>query len=73
LPPALFTHGYGIAAGYAVQVTQTTVPVFTAQSGNIVPAPIDLTQPGHVYLIRFGTGFDTTGAASAPATVHGVI
>ncbi len=76
IAPALFTEGSGIAAAYAVQVspggTQTTVPVFTAQSGNIAPAPIDLTQPGQVYLILFGTGFDTASAASTLATVHGV-
>jgi uncharacterized protein (TIGR03437 family) len=76
IAPALFTQGSGIAAAYAVQVapggTQTISPVFTAQSGNIVPAPIDLTQPGQVYLILFGTGFDTASAASTSAMVHGV-
>jgi len=74
--PELFTVGSGIAAAYAVQVgpggTQTTVPVFTDQSGNIAPAPIDLTQPGAVYLTLFGTGFDATGAGSVLATVQGV-
>jgi uncharacterized protein (TIGR03437 family) len=74
--PELFTVGSGIAAAYADQVapggTQTAVPVFTDQSGNIAPAPIDLTQPGAVYLTLFGTGFDATGAGSVVATVQGV-
>ena len=76
IAPALFTEGSGIAAAYGVQVApggaQTTVPVFTAQSGNIAATPIDVTQPGQVYLILFGTGFDAASAASTSATVQGV-
>jgi uncharacterized protein (TIGR03437 family) len=75
--PALFTVGFdGIAAAYVVRVApggaQTTEPVFTAQSGQVVPVPIDLTSPGQVYLILFGTGFDAASAASAVVNVQGV-
>ncbi len=34
--------------------------------------PIDLTSPGQVYLILFGTGFDAASAASAVVNVQGV-
>jgi uncharacterized protein (TIGR03437 family) len=74
--PALFTEGPGIAAAYVVQVppgsAQTIAPVFVAQSGSIVATPIDLIQPGQVFLILFGTGFDAATAASTVATVQGV-
>ncbi|MFY9725851.1 MAG: FG-GAP-like repeat-containing protein [Bryobacteraceae bacterium] len=75
--PALFTVGFdGIAAAYVVRVApggaQTIEPVFTVQSGQIVPVPIDLTSPGQVYLILFGTGFDAASAASAVVNVQGV-
>ncbi|MGB9455823.1 MAG: FG-GAP-like repeat-containing protein [Bryobacteraceae bacterium] len=75
--PALFTVGSaGIAAAYAVRVgpgnVQTIEPVFTEQSGQIVPVPIDLTSPGEVYLILFGTGFDAASAASTVVNVQGV-
>jgi uncharacterized protein (TIGR03437 family) len=34
--------------------------------------PIDLNQPGQVYLILFGAGFDTASVASTAVTVQGV-
>jgi uncharacterized protein (TIGR03437 family) len=74
--PGLFTVGNaGIAAAYVTQVvgnTQTTEPVFTVQSGSIVPVPINLDQDGQAYLILFGTGFDAAGHGSTSATVQGV-
>ena len=75
--PALFTVGSaGIAAAYVVRVApdnvQTIEPVFAEQSGQIVPVPIDLTSPGQVYLILFGTGFDAASAASTVVNVQGV-
>jgi uncharacterized protein (TIGR03437 family) len=77
IAPALSTEGTaGIAAAYAIRVnpdlSQTILPVFTAQAGNIVPAPLDLTQPGQVYLLLFGTGFDGATAATTTVTVQGV-
>lgn len=76
IAPALFTERANIAAAYAIQAapggTETMVPIFSMQSGTIVPTPIDLTQPGQVYLILFGTGFDGANAASTVATVQGV-
>jgi uncharacterized protein (TIGR03437 family) len=74
--PALFTVGPGIAAAYVVRVgpggAQTIEPVFAEQSGQIVAVPIDLTSPGQVYLILFGTGFDAASATSAVVNVQGV-
>jgi uncharacterized protein (TIGR03437 family) len=75
--PSLFTVGTGgIAAAYAVRVspqkTQTIVPVFTVQAGNVVLAPIDLSQPGEVYLVLFGTGFDAATANVALASIQGL-
>jgi uncharacterized protein (TIGR03437 family) len=75
--PSLFTEGTaGIAAAYVTTVapdgTQTTEFVFTSQSGSIAAAPIDVTAPGQVYLILFGTGFDSVSASSASVTVQGV-
>jgi uncharacterized protein (TIGR03437 family) len=75
--PALFTVGTACIAGaYVVRVAPDNVqaiqPVFAEQSGQIVPAPIDLTSPGQVYLILFGTGFDAASAASTVVTVQGV-
>jgi FG-GAP-like repeat len=49
------------------------VPVFTAQSGNTVAAPLDLTQPGNVYLSLFGTGFDATMAPLLSVSVQGML
>jgi uncharacterized protein (TIGR03437 family) len=74
--PTLFSVGSGIAAGYGVRVApgvgQTSVPIFAEQSGSIVPAPIDLTPAGQVYLTLFGTGFDQAAAFTTVATVQGV-
>ncbi len=66
--PALFSAGSGVAAGYAVQVapggSQTGMPDLAA--------PIDVSQPGQVFLTLFGTGFGAAGAGSTTATVQGV-
>ncbi len=61
--PKLFTvDPSGIPAGYAVRVgpgnVQTVEPIFTGSGGHIKQVPIDLSQ-GDVYLVLFGTGFDT--------------
>jgi uncharacterized protein (TIGR03437 family) len=53
----------GIPVGYAVQVSadnvQTIEPIFTEQGGIVQEVPIDVST-GDVYLVLFGTGFDTT-------------
>jgi uncharacterized protein (TIGR03437 family) len=77
LAPALSTVGNaGVAAAYAIRVnpdlTQTILPVFAAQGNDVTPTPIDLGQPGQVYLILFGTGFDKATAASTEVTIQGV-
>jgi uncharacterized protein (TIGR03437 family) len=77
LAPALCTEGSaGIAAAYAIRVapdnTQTTVPVFAAQGSSVTPIPIDLSQPGEVYLLLFGTGFDVASAAATIVNIQGV-
>ncbi len=76
LAPALFTVGAGIAAAYAVAVapsgTQTVVPVFTSPYGAVAATPIDLSQPGAVYLSLFGTGFEALIPGIVSATVQGV-
>ena len=77
LAPALSTVGSaGIAAAYAIRVspdnTQTTVPVFAAQGSKVTATPIDLSQPGEVYLLLFGTGFDAASAASTVVNIQGV-
>jgi uncharacterized protein (TIGR03437 family) len=52
----------GIPAGYALRVgpdnVQTIEPIFTEQGGSIQEVPIDLST-GDVYLVLYGTGFDT--------------
>jgi uncharacterized protein (TIGR03437 family) len=77
LAPALSTvGGAGIAAAYAIRVspdnTQTILPVFSAQGSSVTPTPIDLSQPGEVYLLLFGTGFDAASAASTVVNIQGV-
>jgi len=71
--PTLFTEGNGIAAAYVTQVaadgSQTNQYVFTAQSGSLVPLPINVTS-AQTYLILYGTGFDT--ASTPTASVQGV-
>jgi uncharacterized protein (TIGR03437 family) len=76
LAPALSTVGStGIAAAYAIRVspdgTQTIVPVFAAQGNAVTLTPIDLGQPGSVYLLLFGTGFDAASAASRVVNIQG--
>jgi uncharacterized protein (TIGR03437 family) len=76
LAPALFSVGSGIAAAGVVQVapdgTQTYGLAFAVQSGRITTAPIDLSQPGQVFLELYGTGFDAASAGSTVAEVQGV-
>jgi uncharacterized protein (TIGR03437 family) len=77
LAPAISTIGTaGAAAAYAIRanldLTQTILPVFAAQGDNVRLTPIDLSQPGQVYLILFGAGFDTASVASIAVTVQGV-
>jgi uncharacterized protein (TIGR03437 family) len=80
LAPSLFTVAANIAAAYAVQVSpagvQTVVSVYSMQSGNIVANPIDLSQPGQVFLTLFGTGFDSATAGllyAGAATTTGLV
>jgi uncharacterized protein (TIGR03437 family) len=61
--PALFTVGAGVAAAYAIQVAPSGAQAIT-------PSPIDVSQPGQVFLVLFGTGFDS--GSSMAATVQGV-
>jgi uncharacterized protein (TIGR03437 family) len=75
--PALSTEGTaGIAAAYAIRVapdnTQTILPVFTAQGGSVTLTPIDLSQPGSVYLLLFGTGFDAARVPSTAVNIRGI-
>jgi uncharacterized protein (TIGR03437 family) len=77
LAPGLDTVGTaGIAAAYAIRVnpdlSQTVLPVFAAQGSSVTPVPIDLSQPGQVYLLLFGTGFDAASAASTDVTIQGI-
>ena len=76
LAAELFTVGPNLAAAYAVRVspdgTQTIVPLYDAQRLGIATIPLDLTPPGQVYLILFGTGFDTAVLSNTYATVAGV-
>lgn len=77
IAPTLSTVGNtGIAAAYAIRVspdgTQTVLPVYTATGSTVTAAPIDLSQPGSVYLLLFGTGFDAATAASTLVNIQGV-
>jgi uncharacterized protein (TIGR03437 family) len=76
LAPALFTVGAGIAAADVVQVapdgTQTYSTVFAVQSGRVTTVPIDLSQPGQVFLELYGTGFDSANAGSTVVEIQGV-
>ena len=68
LAPTLFIlEPSGIPVGYAVQVgadnVQTIEPIYTDQGGQFQEVPIDVSS-GVVYLILFGTGFDTPPLAS---------
>jgi len=77
--PALFTlNNSGLATSYAVRVsstgTQTVEPVFTQNSAGLIsPSPINMgSSTDTVYLILYGTGFDTAGTSNVTATVNGV-
>jgi uncharacterized protein (TIGR03437 family) len=74
--PALFSAGSRIAAANIVYVapgeTQTVVPAFTVRAGEVLPAPIDVTQPGRVFLVLFGTGFRSRAGAPTVAEVQGM-
>ncbi len=67
IAPALFTFGGDVAAAYTVEVAPGG-----AQTIGSVSSPINLTQPGEVFLILIGTGFDSATAAETIATVQGV-
>jgi uncharacterized protein (TIGR03437 family) len=58
----------GIPVGYAVQVSadnvQTIEAIFTEQGGIVQEVPIDVSS-GEVYLVLFGTGFDSAIGAGA--------
>jgi uncharacterized protein (TIGR03437 family) len=46
--------------------------VFPVENGAVVPTPISLgASPDKVYLILYGTGFDSASTASVSATVAG--
>ena len=65
--PGLFTeNSSGLAAAYAIRVdaqgNQSFETVFTSSNGAVTPTPISLGSPSdQVYLILFGTGFDSPG------------
>jgi uncharacterized protein (TIGR03437 family) len=73
--PGLFTeNSSGLAAAYAIRVdaqgNQSLETVFTLSGGVVTATPISLGAPSdQVYLILFGTGFDSTG--NTGATVGG--
>ena len=79
--PGLFTanaSGRGVPAALALRVgpdgSQTSLPVFTGQPGNFVPAPLDLGQEtDQVFLLLFGTGFRGIGSnlAAVEARIGG--
>ena len=74
--PALFTVGNGIAAATAVRVApdgaQTQLAVFASGTGGYMTVPIDLSQPGSVYLTLYGTGFEGLPFAGLSATLQGI-
>ena len=79
MAPALFTlNNSGLATSYAVRVSsagsQTVEPVFTQNSAGLIsPSPVNMgSSTDTVYLILYGTGFDTAGTANVTATVNGV-
>lgn len=77
IAPGLFTgNAAGLAAAYAVRVdsqgNQTFVPVSNASNGAAIATPIDLGLPtDRVYLILFGTGFDTAASGTVNVTIAG--
>jgi len=77
--PALFTlNNSGLAASYAVRVSagggQTVEQVYSQDNTGLISAnPINLgSSTDQVYLILYGTGFDTAGTSNVMATVNGV-
>jgi uncharacterized protein (TIGR03437 family) len=77
--PALFTfNNSGLAASYAVRVSaggsQTVEQVYSHDNTGLISAnPISLgSSTDQVYLILYGTGFDTAGTSNVTATVNGV-
>lgn len=77
--PALFTlNNSGLAAAYALRVsangTQTVQQVYSQNnSGLVSPNPINMgSSTDTVYLVLYGTGFDTAGASGVTVTVNGV-
>jgi uncharacterized protein (TIGR03437 family) len=68
--PGLFTeNSSGLAAAYAIRVdaqsNQSLETVFTSSNGVVTPTPISLGAPSdQVYLVLFGTGFDSPGNTS---------
>ena len=77
--PALFTlNNSGLAAAYALRVSadgsQTVQQIFSQDSSGLISAvPINIgSSTDKVYLILYGTGFDTAGTANVAVTVNGV-
>ena len=77
--PALFTlNNSGLAAAYALRVSadgsQTVQQIFSQdRTGLISAAPINMgSSTDKIYLILYGTGFDTAGTSNVTVTVNGV-
>jgi uncharacterized protein (TIGR03437 family) len=77
--PGLFTiNSGGLAAAYAMRVaadgTQTAQQIYTQDNTGLISAnPINLgSATDKVYLILYGTGFDTAGTSNVSASVNGV-
>jgi uncharacterized protein (TIGR03437 family) len=77
--PALFTlSNSGLAAAYALRVSadgsQTAQPIYSQNNtGLISPIAINMgSSTDKVYLILYGTGFDTAGTSNVMVTVNGV-
>ncbi len=80
LAPGLFAqnaNGKGVAAAVALRDlgggVQTTEPISQFNGTENVPLPVDLGQPGQVFLILFGTGFPgRNGPAGVSVKIGGV-
>ena len=79
--PALFTIPGSTqfpneAAAYLIRVapdgSQSVGSILNTQFGSGFLVPIDLTLPGQVFLVLFGTGFDLADSGSTVATVQGI-
>lgn len=70
IAPGMFTeNSSGLAGAYAIRVdaqgNQSIETVFTSSNGVVAPTPISLGAPSdQVYLILFGTGFDSPESTS---------